>query len=883
MPMKARVARSASVGPVVARRRHKAGRSAQSHGKEGGFSLVEVVLAMALLLAMLAATSSLVVTGLQVGQDSRLKQIATDIAASTLDCAVASLNVAAVNFPTPCGEPVQLVKALNSYTSLATVTRGGFNFTIEQEVEPGSGTCGVPSGGAPPELQVVDWVTWAPNPGATWWTKLPGSVGSRYVEETTVVAVPAIALNPNDGSIRVQITDDVSNGQRSLSVVATDTNTNTVYTATTTDLGCALFLNMPPDPYTVTVSPSSGTYIDSNNDMSGGSPAPFAGPNMSGNVIASSTLTLPTNAKPYYYAQAANVNATYTVPQINGLTWAQPYVTSAGDLATSLPLSFWNSEPNGLSTDPYVAAPPPAGGDPVFPFQASSPSYYVVAGSCGIDSSPDGFTGGNPIDGVGIPGSGSLPPGQLTTANFTLQPIAVAVTNGGSDLSGAIVAARAADPTGRQDATNCPASGPAVMPTLQMGQTSPASAPAVGGSSTTVLESGSDPSISGQAVTFSATVAATAGEIGTPTGTVSFYETGTGASCPAGTLIGTGSLSSSGTASSPPVTLSDNCSPYSITATYGGDGNFSGSSATALAQTVEPTGQDYATTITASSSASTSLVNNAVTFTATVSSAGNGSPSTGSVSFCEDGTGLSCTGGRLIGAATPVNGIAAVTHTFTATGTHTITAIYVQGADLDFASSTSPSAAVTQTVVSGPPDPTTTTVTSSSSGIVNGETVTFTATVTPTPPVNGTPSGTIAFEDGATVIAGCGSETLSAGTATCTDASLSAPPNSQTITAVFTSSDPNFAGSSGTLTETVVGNDTLSSLPDGYFLLGAKSSDGSKLSTNTSTAVILKVGSGGVSEITCSGGSYSGNYYSGVGCSAPQALSPGAIITVPVS
>ena len=42
------------------------------------------------LAAMLASTTSLVVNAMHVSQASRLRQIATDIAADELDCAIAS-------------------------------------------------------------------------------------------------------------------------------------------------------------------------------------------------------------------------------------------------------------------------------------------------------------------------------------------------------------------------------------------------------------------------------------------------------------------------------------------------------------------------------------------------------------------------------------------------------------------------------------------------------------------------------------------------------------------------------------------------------------------------------------------------------------------------
>ena len=75
-----------------------------------------------------------------------------------------------------------------------------------------------------------------------------------------------------------------------------------------------------------------------------------------------------------------------------------------------------------------------------------------------------------------------------------------------------------------------------------------------------------------------------------------------------------------------------------------------------------------------------------------------------------------------------------------------------------------------------------------------GESVTFTATVTPTPD-----GGTVAFSGGG--ISGCDTQALSSGVATCTTSALAAGSN-QTITAVY-SGDTNFDTSTGTVSQTV--------------------------------------------------------------------------------
>src|SRR5207302_6439180 len=121
--------------------------------------------------------------------------------------------------------------------------------------------------------------------------------------------------------------------------------------------------------------------------------------------------------------------------------------------------------------------------------------------------------------------------------------------------------------------------------------------------SPTTVSSSANPSVFGQSVTFTATVTASAPGAGTPTGTVTFKD--------GATTLGTGTLSS-GTATFATSTLS--VAAHSITAVYGGDTNFTGSTSSALTQTVNKPG----TTTALSSSANPSAFGQSVTFTATV-------------------------------------------------------------------------------------------------------------------------------------------------------------------------------------------------------------------------------------------------------------------------
>jgi len=94
---------------------------------------------------------------------------------------------------------------------------------------------------------------------------------------------------------------------------------------------------------------------------------------------------------------------------------------------------------------------------------------------------------------------------------------------------------------------------------------------------TTGLTSSDRHSVSGQAVTFTATVKAKSPGAGTPTGTVTFKD--------GPSTLGTGTLNSSGQALFMTSTLA--VGSHSITASYGGDANFTGSTSSKVTQTVK--------------------------------------------------------------------------------------------------------------------------------------------------------------------------------------------------------------------------------------------------------------------------------------------------------
>jgi hypothetical protein len=283
-------------------------------------------------------------------------------------------------------------------------------------------------------------------------------------------------------------------------------------------------------------------------------------------------------------------------------------------------------------------------------------------------------------------------------------------------------------------------------------------------SSTSVVSSNSA-SNRGAAVTFTATVTSSAASI--PIGTVTFQD--------GATTLGTGTLSG-GTATF--TTSGLGTGAHSITAIYGGDANFTGSTSPILTETI---GKAVSSTAVASSN-NPSNIGTAVTLSATVTSPVTGTLS-GTVTFQD--------GASVLGTGTLSGGTATFTTSGLTGGTHSITAVY--SGDANFAGSTSPP--LVQTVNKAASS--TSVPASSNNPSIFGSAVTFTATVKPATG-SGTPTGTVTFNDGASVL---GTGTLSAGSATLTTSGLGAGAHS--ITAVY-GGDTSFANSTSPgLTQTV--------------------------------------------------------------------------------
>ena len=286
----------------------------------------------------------------------------------------------------------------------------------------------------------------------------------------------------------------------------------------------------------------------------------------------------------------------------------------------------------------------------------------------------------------------------------------------------------------------------------------------------TALVSSLNPSLVGQAVSFTATVSSSAGA--PPNGETITFKNG-----PA--LLGTAPLSAGKamiTTSSLPAGI------FTITASYPGDSNFTASTSPGLRQVVNSTTKSPTTT-TFVSSLNPSIYGQNITFTATVTTTGP-VPPTGTVVFrWSDGFRTFNIGSAKLNN----NGIAILKKSNLNAAAYPLTATY-QG-DTNNLTSTSP--ILNQTVVQAT---SAATITSSPNPSSVGQAVTFTAQIT-SPTV--TPTGPVTFKAGTTAL---GTVQLSGGKANYTTTSL---PAGSTVVKVTYNGDSNIKGSSAAVTQVV--------------------------------------------------------------------------------
>jgi large repetitive protein len=278
------------------------------------------------------------------------------------------------------------------------------------------------------------------------------------------------------------------------------------------------------------------------------------------------------------------------------------------------------------------------------------------------------------------------------------------------------------------------------------------------------LSSSVNPSIFGTNIIFTAKIAGVGSLI--PTGAVIFRD---GAS-----TLSTSTLDGTGMATLPSASLA--VGSHTISVSYGGDTNYSATSAT-LTQTV----QSATTQIILTTSANPAIYGTPVTFTAAVTGNG-GVVATGLVTFTDGSISI---GSGLLNS----NGVAVLTLSTLAPGTHAIVASYAGDSNISASSSTPQMVSVKQL--------TSAVLASSANPVMTLSPIVLTATIANSEV--GEATGVVTFTDGSAQL---GTATVNAsGFASLTIPSLSA--GNHSLLASYAGDNDNFASASPALTEGV--------------------------------------------------------------------------------
>jgi hypothetical protein len=332
------------------------------------------------------------------------------------------------------------------------------------------------------------------------------------------------------------------------------------------------------------------------------------------------------------------------------------------------------------------------------------------------------------------------------------------------------------------------------------------------------LTSSVNPSISGQSVTFTATVTAAAG---TPTGTVTFSD--------GFTVLGTGTLSG-GKATYTTSALSVGSHP--ITASYGGDPTNDVSTSNVLVQVVNSKPK---ATVNLSSSLNPSVYGQSVSFTATLSP----SAATGTVQFQIDGTNFgspaTLSGGKAVSGSTTTLSI----------GSHNITATY--SGDSTYGSSTASlvQKVLCKTVCTWPSKP---------NPCNWGLPCIFNVQIGCQSPGTGFPTGTVTFYDSSNNLGSC--SLSSNGSASFSIGNLGI--GSHNISFTYNGDDNDGGSTSSAVTQLVNPINTSTSLSSsvGTLVFGQSVNFTASVTPNTATGTVtFKDGNKTLGTATLSGGS----------------------------
>jgi Tfp pilus assembly protein PilV len=339
-----------------------------------GFTVLEVVVAMTILVVALLASAMMFSNGIIVSGNTRNRVVAANLATQAME-----------DVRGKAADPAQFTSIPQGQTVFAGPTQlvNGIQFKVTQNVQfvgqnSSTSSCDSPGATTGQILRVSQVVTW-PNMG-----------GTKSVRSVTTLAPPVGAYSASSGSIAAKVYDSTGAPAQNVNIQAVGPTT---VSQQTTDEGCAYFAFLPVGTYTVTVIEGTGV-----GDQEVTAPA------QSASVSVGQTASLQ-----FQYDTAAAVTVTFP--------------PGPPPPASGIPVSVANTglQPYGQFT--YAAGTTTAS---IYPY---ANGYTVFAGNC-TDNNPLGKdTNRTPLYPTAAPAVLNTPPNGSATGLASLYTVAIHVQN----------------------------------------------------------------------------------------------------------------------------------------------------------------------------------------------------------------------------------------------------------------------------------------------------------------------------------------------------------------------------------------------------------------------------------------------------------------------
>ncbi len=376
---------SRRAGSAVARRRHGAG--------DRGFTLIEVVVAVALFAILISGIATMVGNGLNLARNNRSRSIGANLASQQID------EFRSQDFD----DVVALVGQTTEEMSVDGVPYDVIRDITWVDQQSTQGACDVSatSGLDPRLLRVVVRVEW----------NAMGSIDP--VKAETVLSPPVGSFDPTLGNIAVRVFDrDAGPGYgHPVTVTGPDNPPVQVTINDNDEVGCAFFAGLTPGSYTVSLGTAG--FVDRQEE-----PTPSQIVSVSAGTVSSVQFD---------YDRAATINVTLVAPE-------------GGALPTDLPLTLGNSGLLPLGTQAVTGTGTSRSLPDLFPF---ADGYQVWAGACAdADAEGEDLALGGPY----WPGGQRDPvvpvePGGTASTTVEVPTVEISVTEGGAPLVGVSVRA----------------------------------------------------------------------------------------------------------------------------------------------------------------------------------------------------------------------------------------------------------------------------------------------------------------------------------------------------------------------------------------------------------------------------------------------------------